>query len=149
MQRKTISLFLVGVFLLITYTAFAQVDGFTIEGEISITEMGDIYIFLVDEECFKTPLFGIKTLHIVIDPEDVRFGRISYKFEDVPEGTYGIRCYQDVNVNGKLDRGLFGPTEPWWMSYQEESHSRFPKFKDIAFPVNSDVDDIQIDLSKK
>jgi hypothetical protein len=133
--------------MLITCFGFAQVDGFTIEGEISITETGDIYIFLVDEESFKTPLFGIKVLHIVIDPEDIRPMKISFKFVDVSEGTYGIRCFQDVNGNGKMDRGLFGPKEPWWLSYQEESHSRFPKFKDIAFPVNSDVDNIQIDLS--
>jgi len=35
-----------------------------------------------------------------------------FVFNDVKAGIYGIRCFQDQNNDGKLNIGMFGPSEP-------------------------------------
>ena len=37
---------------------------------------------------------------------------MGFAFHNVPEGIYGIRCFQDNNNNGKLDKDFFSPSEP-------------------------------------
>ena len=146
MANKKIKLILSGFLILVTATAFAQSSNFTIGGEILTNDIGNIYIYLVDEVSSKTPLTGIKVIVIKNKGNNRNSQNVSFQFENVEEGIYGIRCYQDVNGNEKLDKGLFGPKEPWWLSWQEEKHSIFPKFKDIAFKVDSNIKDIQITL---
>ena len=45
----------------------------------------------------------------------------------------------------KLDRGLFGPSEPWGMSWQGEPKKGIPRFSDIAFYVDRNIENILID----
>jgi uncharacterized protein (DUF2141 family) len=47
---------------------------------------------------------GGRGLSLKVGPEEVKKGRVSFVYKDVPPGTYGIKCYQDVNGNKKLDR---------------------------------------------
>lgn len=118
----------------------------SIEGEILFSEKGTIYVYLVNEEIFETPLTGLKTL--VLDPkkEDIKNRKIAFTFHDLKDGTYGIRCFQDQNGDGKLNKGMFGPSEPWGMSWKNEKVTRWPSFDKIAFKVTSDVKDIVIKL---
>ncbi|MCK5200350.1 MAG: DUF2141 domain-containing protein [Spirochaetales bacterium] len=149
MVNKKILLFMSGFLLMVTYIVFAQSGGYIISGEVLIYDVGDIYIYLADEETAKTPMTGNKVIIIKDDSTNSGFRKVSFQFENVEEGVYAIRCYQDVNGNKKMDKGLFGPTEPWWLSYQGERHSRIPKFSDISFRVESDIQDIQINLENK
>jgi uncharacterized protein (DUF2141 family) len=55
----------------------------------------------------------------------------------------------DTNGNEKVDRGLFGPSEPWGMSWQEKRVARIPRFKDIAFQLAGDIVGIEIDSRRK
>ena len=135
--------------MLITPIVFAQSGEFSISGEVLIYDVGDVYIYLTDEETAKTPMTGIKVIVIKDDITNRGFRRVLFQFENVEKGLYAIRCYLDVNKNEKLDSGLFGPKEPWWVSWQEERHSRIPKFKNTAFTVESNIQDIQIILDKK
>jgi len=49
---------------------------------------------------------------------------------------YGIRCFQDVNSNKKLDTGFFGiPKEPFGFSNNPKLRFGPPKWKDIRFRV--------------
>lgn len=148
MRNMIMSHIISGLLVLITSNIFAQTGYFTIKGEILIYDVGNVYIYLADEEFSKTPMAGNKVIVIEDNSTLEEFRRVPFQFDNVEEGTYAIRCYQDVNENEKLDKGMFGPIEPWWLSWQEESHSRIPKFKDIAFLVNSDIDNLQIDLDK-
>jgi uncharacterized protein (DUF2141 family) len=134
------------IFITITTSIFAQFENFTIEGTISFEEPGDIYIFLVTEQGFKTPLTGLQKVILKIGPDEIQKRKLSFEFKDVRRGTYGIRCFQDVNGNGKLDKGLFGPKEPWGMSWQRQRPSKWPIFGHIAFEVTSDIRDIHIQL---
>ncbi|MCD4697450.1 MAG: DUF2141 domain-containing protein [Bacteroidales bacterium] len=148
MKNKKAKLFISGFIMLIASTVFAQSDEFSISGEVQIFDVGVVYIYLVDEETAKTPMAGIKIIVIEEDNTNRDSLKMPFKFENVKEGIYAIRCYQDVNGNKKMDKGLFGPKEPWWLSWQEERHSIIPKFKNIAFIVESNIRDIQIYLNK-
>lgn len=53
---------------------------------------------------------------------------------NVPAGRYAVQVFQDVNGNGKLDRGLFGvPKEPIGISRDAPIHFGPPKWADAAF----------------
>ena len=130
------------------YSVSAQSTGFTIKGQVNINGGGDIHIYLVTEEISKTPLTGIQTAIINPGQNDIENKKVTFEFKDVAPGTYGIRCFQDINSNGKLDRGLFGAKEPWGMSWQGEEPKRIPDFEDYSFPVNKDCFDLNITLKQ-
>lgn len=120
---------------------------YTIGGEIHLKEIkknGNLYISLVTEETFKTPLHGFKKLILEISEKEISQKKVSFHFLDIPPGRYGIRCFFDADGNEKLNKGMFGPSEPWGMSWQGEKALGWPKFKHIAFAVNMDLMDIQI-----
>lgn len=135
------------LFVYSTEFLFSENGTYTIEGEVLYAKKGKIYLYLVDKEGFKTPLTGLQTIVLNTDQSDNRNGRISFRFMNVRPGTYGIRCFQDTNGNRKMDRGLFGPAEPWGMSWNTKKPSGWPRFEKIAFPVNSDLKPIIIKLS--
>jgi uncharacterized protein (DUF2141 family) len=132
------------LFILSIGNSHAQSELFTVEGEVLFSETGDIYITLVTEQLFGTPYEGARKSLITVGEEELKAGCVRFRFMGVDAGVYGIRCYQDVNGNGELDRGLFGPSEPWGMSWQQEKPSRWPKFENIAFEVKVDIRDIKI-----
>jgi len=126
----------------------AQSETFSIEGELVFNSSGNIYISLVDEEVFGTPMTGIQQYIIRIGQDEMEKKRVAYKFENVAAGVYGIRCFQDVNSNGILDKGMFGPKEPWGMSWQGEKPARWPKFNHISFEVTENITNLIIDLQE-
>jgi len=121
------------VFVVTAVAAQAQNKKVSILGEIVTTPRnnGQILVFLVDQAAFDKPLSGIDTL--VLKPtEEITL----FKFEPIDAGVYGIRCFQDVNSNGKLDRKMFFPDEPYGFSWQKGK--KFPiRFADISFTANS------------
>ncbi len=126
--------------------ALAQERRFTVKGEISFSKKGTIMVSLLTKEEFesnKDPQF--KSI-IELGPEDLEKGKISFSFTNVPEGTYGIRCFQDLNGNRILDRGAFGPVEPWGTYRPIRPAFRGPTFEEIAFKVDKDITDIEIEL---
>jgi uncharacterized protein (DUF2141 family) len=116
---------------------------YTISGTIKCSVAGTLYVYLVDEETFKIPLTGIRKQIIRIDDNNTN---IRFVFEDVAKGKYGIRCFLDKNGNSTLDSGLFGPTEPWGMSFKKERPFGQPSFNDICFEVNADKNNIFIEV---
>ena len=118
-----------------------------IGGEIHLKEIkknGNLYILLVTEETFKTPLHSFKKRILKIGDKEIKERKVSFIFIDIPPGRYGIRCFLDVDGNEKLNKGMFGPSEPWGMSWQGKKPLGWPKFKHIAFNVNKDLMDIRI-----
>lgn len=111
----------------------AQKPEVIISGEIhtTIQNKGKIIVFLVDETTFKMPLTGIDT--VIIKPTG---SIVHFTFKSCKRGTYGIRCFHDLNNNGTLDKGIFGPTEPYGFSWK--TGKKLPlKFNDISFSANS------------
>ena len=122
---------------------------YTIAGRVLIDEEGVLYIHLVDEEQFSVPFTGIQEIVVPISSIDLDNGSVAFAFQSIPAGRYAIRVFIDTNGNRKLDRGLFGPREPWGMSWQNERAARIPRFKDIAFPLTEDIADLEIDTRGK
>jgi uncharacterized protein (DUF2141 family) len=62
----------------------------------------------------------------------IKGGVATCVFSSVRAGAYAISGFHDENDNGKLDLGLFGPTEGWAAS--NDARGAFgPKFSDARF----------------
>jgi uncharacterized protein (DUF2141 family) len=145
---KKRSLFLITVLCVLTSLPYLFADSktYTVEGEIVFSGTGNIFVSLVTEEFFGQKYEGVRKQILIITQKESEMGQAPFSFCGVEEGTYGIRCYQDENGNGELDGGLFGPTEPWGMSFRHDRPSRWPKFENISFEVIEDVRDLTIAL---
>jgi uncharacterized protein (DUF2141 family) len=147
MHIRIIQCALILILLLILANVLsAENDKYKIEGEIVFTEKGKIYIYLVNEKIFQTPFTGLQTIILKPKEKDIARQKIAFTFHDVKKGTYGIRCFQDQNDDGKLNKGMFGPTEPWGMSWKGEKVIRWPSFDKIEFEVTSDIKNLKITL---
>jgi uncharacterized protein (DUF2141 family) len=63
----------------------------------------------------------------------------------VPPGEWAVSAFEDVNENGILDLGLFGPKEPhgFWRAF---TGRRRPTFKDVSVRIEKDTRGIEIHL---
>jgi len=113
-------------------------EGFTIEVSVALLpgqKPAQLVVWLITECHMSWPETGLRRLVI---PASAGQDAIELKFSMVPAGVYAIRAYQDLNGNGHLDGGVFGPREPWALSLQN-GHARFPpRFADIAFQLEAD-----------
>ncbi len=78
---------------------------------------------------------------IVLRPGDPR----EFHFE-VVRGRWALSAFDDLNDNGKLDMGTFGPREPngFWQPFHAW---RKPRFDDVAAEIDRDVTAADIHLS--
>ncbi len=117
--------------LVMATMAFAQ-DTYSIRGKLHLpTGEGTVYLYLVDEASFDVPFSGVDTL--VLQPQGQE---LTFYFDEVPAGNYALRAYQDLNANQRLDRGLFGPEEPYGFSWKHKAQFPFD-FEDVAFRAES------------
>jgi uncharacterized protein (DUF2141 family) len=117
------------IILILPVSLFGQ--DFIIQGQCQVEQEGTIYIYLVDEEQFKTPHTGLEYHKIDVRLENEESIRVDFSFSQ-PAGEYGLLCFLDTNNNGHLDSGLFGPTEPWAMSNLSKRRS-IPHFRGYLF----------------
>ena len=80
---------------------------------LETSETGSLHVLLADQENFETPFSGLKGFIIPVGSGELEAGSIVFNFDDIPRGTYCIRCFLDTDGNGKLKRGVTGPAEPW------------------------------------
>ncbi len=117
---------------------------FIISGTITNFQPGKtIYLALYPTEedfnnrnCYRKAIFESDKL-----PPDTA----DYSFTEVAPGEYIIACYQDVNSDGKINMGLFGPKEPYRI-YKPNYGFFGPKFKKCKFKVTGDIDTAHIVL---
>jgi len=68
-------------------------------------------------------------------------------FRDVPQGVYAVSVLHDENMNGKLDKGLFGiPQEGYGASNNPGKKMRAPTFDEAKFSLSSPEQSIEIKL---
>ncbi|MBN1533840.1 MAG: DUF2141 domain-containing protein [Spirochaetes bacterium] len=127
----------------------AAAQAFDVSGSVHFTQKAPIRVYLVDEETSKRPFTGIHSLVITPDSKDVSRGYAAFRFREVAKGVYGIRCFQDINGNGRLDKGMFGPSEPWGLSWNQHRTSRWPSFRNFSFTVQGDTAGITIRLTER
>lgn len=118
--------------LLFAANLSAQIK-YSVSGTIVLSEAkGDVYLAIADEETNNIPMEGIKKIVLKSAGKELTFN-----FTDIPKGTYTLKCFQDINGNGKLDKGMFGPKEPWFLSWNGKK--RFPpRWDDINFELDKD-----------
>lgn len=110
-------------------------------------DSGILYILLVDNETFKVPLKYICKKKIeVMNNNDLDSTEVIFK--NIAPGYYGVRCFIDKNNNGKVDRGPFGPKEPWGMSWNTSRKKMIPSFDQIKFLIEDDFDFPKIIIEK-
>jgi uncharacterized protein (DUF2141 family) len=63
----------------------------------------------------------------------------------VARGRWAVSAFEDLNDNGILDMGLFGPKEPsgFWRPFHAKCK---PRFGDVAIQMDHDVSDADVKL---
>jgi len=64
--------------------------------------------------------------------------KTSLEIPDLPEGTYAILCFQDLNDNHHLDFNGYMPDEPWGLS-NNITRMGPPTWTDAAFKLNRNL----------
>ncbi|NNC94604.1 MAG: DUF2141 domain-containing protein [Chitinophagales bacterium] len=126
--------------VLVFFTSVLYTEGEAFSLQINISNMeersGVIRIAVYDDEnAFpEEHLKAIALKEILISDE---MTVISTEVE-LKAGNYAVSLFQDLNHNGKLDKGLFGiPKEPWGCS--GESSKGTPAFERSSFFFNADM----------
>lgn len=118
-------------------TSFSEAAG---SGDLTVifedirTEKGQIVLAL----CSDKDIFRTEKIQPVI-------GRTRVILKDIPYGKYAIKSYHDVNLNNKLDKGLFGiPREPFGFSNNPEIRRKMPSYEESAFTFEPGSGDVTI-----
>ena len=136
------------VSLLIIPNISSSEETFSVSGEISIIDKGDIHVGIYSLEDWSNrkdktpspPYFQI----ISLTPEQIKTEKVPFGFQDIKKGTYCIRVYQDVNQNGKLDKKFMGtPAEPLG---EYRSPVTWASWNDMKFDVAKDIAGIEIQM---
>ena len=139
MLRKLVLLFVSLAFL---FSVALAEENHTLSGEVTFRKDGDIYICLLNMEGWRdfhnprNELSQLKCQVIKMNADLKGAKKVSFKFNNVPKGTYCIVALQDVNNNGKADFENYVISEPWG-SYRS---------LEIGAPVN--WDNVKFDLEK-
>ena len=144
-QKKNI--FFIFLFLFIVFSLVSQENTYFIEGKIHFKGKGKVYIRLVNENTFSQEDKEIDRLILSPSISELQSGQISFSLKNIKPGIYGIKCFLDKNNNGKLDKGVLGPTEPWGMSWKNKKPFGPPNFKDIEFNITSNIKNLLIELN--
>lgn len=145
-MKKVVFAIAIGFTCLLPFFALAQ-NNVKVSGEVKFPKTGKIYISLIPKEIAenkdaKSPFGAI----IDVGEKELAAQKVSFNFENVPAGMYAIRVFQDVNGNGDLDMGMFGPKEPWGTYRDARPKFRAPKFEEMAFEVKDEMSDIVVEV---
>ena len=103
--------------------------------QIDIKEGGKVKIGIYDSKGF--PSFGKEVAGIDIE---VKGTSATYAFKNIPADKYSIAVFQDSNVDGKLNKNMFGvPKEPYGFSNNKYGKFGPPDFEDVSFDVKEDT----------
>ena len=120
-------------------------SGFTVSGTVTNIQKGKtvyLALFASEEALKKTKDFYMKDY---FDGKNLVGDTIHFSFNNVEPGEYVIASYQDINSDGKMNMGLFGPKEPYRI-YRPNYGMFGPKFQKCKFKVTSDIDSAHIVL---
>ncbi len=102
---------------------------------------GDVYIGIYDNQddfLDDDKLFDRGRVHVGEDGEVV-----SYTFNDIPEGTYAVALYYDVNGDRKCNRVMGLPTEGYGFSNNVRG---YPSYEKVKFYFDGGNQEIEIEL---
>ncbi|MBU0956748.1 MAG: DUF2141 domain-containing protein [Spirochaetes bacterium] len=110
-------------------------------------EQGTLRVDLVDQANFGSPERTFLRQEIHLSNEDLS-QPIHVRFTDISPGWYALRAFIDRNEDGRLNPGLFGPSEPWALSWKASPKRGIPQFQDIAFLYTDGITTIRMELKE-
>jgi len=113
-----------------------------VKGTAFCSETGSLHIYLADRETFSKPFTGTAELILTI-PEP---GLYSWEFRHIPGGIYAVRAFLDTDGNGRLNRGITGPSEPWAFSREVPGTRRKPDFEKASLTVDGTQSPVRLIL---
>ena len=152
MRRVSISILCILVFFCASSVQREAKSGenWTISGDVTFQYDGDIYICLLT----KKELHEFVSRNHALSPSECKLirmnadlkktGKVSFKFESIPKGTYCIVTYQDANKNGIVDYEGLHMSESWG-SYKENVHSNII-WDNVKFDLEKDITGIKIEM---
>lgn len=100
-----------------------------------LPQEGILFLRLVEEADFYHVETFVKEARLDLSLEAK--AEIVWNLGNLPVQPYALRAFVDCNGNGVLDRGLFGPTEPWALSWNSGHQSFPPQFASLSFVLES------------
>ena len=145
MKKKSLIIFL-SLFIIVVQVYSEETC--TISGTIRTPYDGNIYIGVYTVEGWQNinfedkfpphPYFQI----IKITDDQVKAGKISFKFEGIKKGEYCIVAIQDKNKDGKLNRLSGGKiSEPIGLYVAPIA---WPSWQELSFKLDQDMTDVDI-----
>jgi uncharacterized protein (DUF2141 family) len=123
---------------------------YTVSGDVTFRYDGDIYIYLFTKEGFRdfTSKFELlpspRCKIIKMNTNIEKAGRVSFRFDGVPKGTYCIVTFEDVNKNRKVDFLGKIHDEPYGSYKEQPSWYNYLQWGLIKFDLEKDITGIKI-----
>ena len=128
------------LFLLLFPSSSSSDININIEG---IEELKGSMFIAVFADPSSFPEFGKQYREMVLP---VRSKELSHKFKNLPNDTYAVAVFHDINDNGILDKNALGiPLEPYGFSRNARARFSAPPFEDAKIELINNID-IQIDI---
>jgi uncharacterized protein (DUF2141 family) len=87
---------------------------------------------------------AIRTFQAKIDPQTLS---IQITLDNLPRGDYAVAVFHDENMNGQLDKNMFGiPREGYGFSNNPKKSMGPPKFADAKFQLNQPEKVLEVTL---
>ena len=131
---KTKAMILLAVLLLLGMAARVQAQCLTLEVRDINRPQGFLYVAVYSsvDNFLKKPLTGFRV--------EVKDKTLTVPCEGLPEGTYALALFQDLNGNGTLDTGAYGiPQEPTGFSNDAQGVMGPPSFEKCSFILRGDT----------
>ena len=98
-----------------------------------------VAIFDNDKSFLKKPLDGQFL--------NAKPGTLLFAFKDLPNGTYAVSIFHDLNSNDKLDTNFVGkPIEPYGFSRDARGTFGPPTYDDASFQLDEQVKTIKLSV---
>jgi len=130
--------------ILVGVSALSAEELHSVAGRVTSSRPGTVYLQIVDEAGFNEEENGFSR-GTIIEIRSRENPTETFVLEKIPPGIYGIRSFLDTNSNGKIDFSLRG-IEPWGTYRPVRPFMRGPRFNEISFFLNENLEDIEVVL---
>ena len=127
-------------------------EKYTITGDVSFQYDGNIYICLCTKEEWRKfhrpghelsqPPYKLVKMNNDLKKE----GKVSFRLNSIPKGTYVIVAYQDVNKNKKVDFVGHHMSEPFGTYKEGDPVNTHPMWDLRKFNLENDIEGIEIQI---
>ncbi len=124
-------------------------NSYSIEGTVTFYKLADVTLLLLTKDELKNMNENSYKLILKPDSATETSGELPFSMTDVPEGSYVLLAYQDLNNSNKLDSNLLTFSEPWGTFRPQRPGMFFTlNFEDLDFNLDQDLKNIRIRLTK-